>query len=257
MEKIGGQTRAWIDANIMNRSSVVTDGRPVYPAFRRDAHVAKKPLEPIAGVKVQVGLDFGRNPAALIGQCLRGDWYIQREFIGRNVSAVEFAPALRTYLKEHYPGFVFQFWGDPSGAVRGQATDTTPFDVFRAHGMPVMPIWDAQNRASLRREAVNAVLTRRSASGGPVALLVDPRCTTYITGMAGGYHLRRRRVSGEVYSEEAEKNQYSHICEAGEYLLVGGGEGRSVLVASSERKPVVPTRRPYNPFQRSAGIRGW
>jgi hypothetical protein len=74
---------------------------------------------------------------------------------------------------------------------------------------------------------------RRSVGGGrPSALLVDPRCVTFITGMSGGYFMRRIRVSGERYADEPEKNQYSHICEAGENMLLGGGEGRAVTMGS-------------------------
>ena len=208
MEKIGGQTKQWIDANIMNRSSVVTDGQPVYPQFRKDVHVADRPLEPINHTPVIIGLDFGRQPAALIGQCLRGDWFIQKEFIGRDVSAVEFAPALKSFLNQYYPGGSFVFWGDPAGAQRGQATDKTPFDVFREHGMIVRPAPNPQNQLSVRHEAVNAVMMRRSQTGRPSSLLVDPRCVTYITGMSGGYFMRRIRVSGERYADTPEKNQY-------------------------------------------------
>jgi hypothetical protein len=177
MEKVGAQTKQWIDANIMNRSAVVVDGKPVYPLFRRDVHVADRHLEPIPGVKVIVGLDnSGRNPAALIGQNLRGDWFIQREFIGTDVSMVEFAPQLKSYLTQHYPGFEFVFWGDPAGGQRGSANDTTPEQVFRANGMAVRPSPDAQNRQSLRQEAMNAVLMRRSSTPGRnAALTVDPR----------------------------------------------------------------------------------
>jgi hypothetical protein len=238
MEKIGGQTKSWIDANIMNRSSVVVDGQPVYPQFRRDVHVSDAPLAPIEGVPLVVGLDFGRQPAALMGQNLRGDWFVQREFIGRDISAVEFAPALKSYIAQHYPGFSVVFWGDPAGAQRGQATDKTPFDVFRDHRMIVLPAPNPQNQLSVRHEAVNAVLMRRASSGRASALIVDPRCVTYITGMSGGYFMRRIRVSGERYSEDPEKNQYSHICEAGENMLLGGGEGRSVTMGHVVSKPV-------------------
>jgi hypothetical protein len=239
-EKIAGKTKSWIDANIMNRSSVVTDGNPVYPQFRRDVHVSDKPLEIIPGVRVVVGLDFGRQPAALIGQNLRGDWFVQREFIGRDVSAVEFAPALKAYLAQHYPGFEFNFWGDPAGAHRGQATDKTPFMVFAEHGMTVRPAPNPQNQHSVRWEAVNGILMRRSADGSrPSALLVDgTKCPTFITGMSGGYFMRRIRVSGERYADEPEKNQYSHICEAGENAFLGGGEGRAVTMGSAPMKPI-------------------
>jgi hypothetical protein len=258
MEKVGGQTKSWIDANVMNRSTVVVDGQPVYPLFKRD-HIAAGPLKPIEGVPVQVGLDFGRQPAALIGQHLRGDWFVQREFIGRDMSAVEFAPQLKSYLSEHYPGFEFLFWGDPAGGSRGQADDKTPFDVFRVNGMQVRPAPVPQNSQSLRHEAVNNVLIRRSSGGSPTALVVDPRCTTYTTGMLGGYHMRRIKVSGERYADEPEKNQYSHICEAGEYMMVGGGEGRGVMMRGTAPPKPVQTIKPYNPFQRprTAAVRGW
>jgi hypothetical protein len=238
MLKLGAQTKQWVDAYVMNRSSVVTDGQPVYPQFRRDVHVSDRELEPIPGVPVTVGLDFGRQPAALIGQSLRGDWFVQREFIARDESAVEFAPALKAYLAQHYPGYTFNFWGDPAGSQRGQATDKTPFMVFREHGMIVEPAPNPQNQLTVRHEAVNAVLMRRSLEGKrPSALLVSPRCVTYITGMSGGYFLRRIRVSGERYADQPEKNQYSHICEAGENLLLGGGEGTAVTMGSLPTKP--------------------
>lgn len=235
-EKIAGQTKSWIDANVMNRSSVVVDGQPVYPQFRRDVHVSEKHLEIVKYVPVTVGLDFGRQPAAAIGQQLRGDWFIQHEYIGRDVSATEFAPLLKGFLAQQYPGGEFIFWGDPAGAQRGQATDRTPFEVFEQHGMKVRPAPNPQNRYSIRHEAVNAVLMQRSAAGRPSRLLIDPRCVTLISGLGGGYYLRRLRVSGERYAEQPEKNSYSHICEAMENALLGGGEGKAVTmgdVASS------------------------
>lgn len=237
-EKIAGKTKGWIDSNIMNRSAVVTDGRPVYPQFRRDVHVSEKPLEIIPGVPVGIGLDFGRQPAAMIGQSLRADWFMQREFIGRDMQAGEFAPLLKSYLAQQYPGCTFYFWGDPAGQHRGQATDKTPFLIFAEHGMTVRPAPNPQNQHTVRWEAMNSVLMNRSAAGRPSRLLVDPSCTTFITGMSGGYFMRRIRVTGERYADDPEKNQYSHICEAAENLLLGGGEGRAVTMGSAPAKGV-------------------
>jgi len=238
-EKIAGKTKSWIDANIMNRSSVVADGNPVYPQFRRDVHVSEQHLEIIPDIPVSVGLDFGRQPAAAIGQCLRGDWFIHHEYIGRDMQAGEFAPLLKTFLAQTYPGFKFNFWGDPAGQHRGQATDDTPFLIFRENGMHVLPAPNPQNQRSVRWEAVNGVLMRRSSGGvRPSSLLVDPRCTTFITGMGGGYYMRRIRVSGERFADEPEKNQYSHICEAFENLLLGGGEGKAVTMGNHPGRAV-------------------
>jgi hypothetical protein len=190
-------------------------------------------------VPVTVGLDFGRQPAASIGQMLRNDWFIQREYIGRDMSAVEFAPLLKTYLAQQYPGFTFNFWGDPAGQHRGEATDKTPFQVFSENGMKVLPAPNPQNMRSIRWEAVNGVLMRRSQTGRPSSLLIDPGCVTLITGLSGGYFMRRLRISGERYADEPDKNQYSHVCEAFENQLLGGGEGRAVTMGSHpDQKPV-------------------
>jgi hypothetical protein len=240
MQKVGAQTKEWIDAYVMNRSSVAIDGKPVYPRFRREVHVSQEPLQWIQHLPVIVGLDCsGRNPAALMGQYLRGDWFILREFVGRDISMVEFAPQLKAVLAQHFPGAEFVFWGDPAGGVRGSSYDTTPIEIFEQHGMFVRPSPDAQNRQSVRQEAVNAVLTRRSASGRQSSLLVDPNeCPTYITGMSGGYHFRRLRVSGERYAEKPEKNQYADVVEAGEYMMLGGGEGRLITLGEIRAAPV-------------------
>ena len=46
------------------------------------------------------------------------------------------------------------------------------------------------------------------------------------------------RVSGERFADEPEKNQYSHICEAFENLLLGGGEGKAVTMGSAPVKAI-------------------
>jgi hypothetical protein len=249
-EKIGGKEKGWIDSNIMNRSSVVTDGRPVYPQFRREVNVSDRALEIIPNVPVIVGLDFGRMPAAAIGQSLRADWFVQREYIGRDMSAAEFAPLLKSYLMQQYPGFSFIFWGDPAGQHRGEAHDQTPFEVFEEHKMHVLPAPNPQNMRSIRHEAVNGVLLRRSQAGRPSALLIDPGCVTLITGLAGGYFMRRLRVSGERYAEEPEKNQYSHVCEAFENQLLGGGEGRAVTMGRLGEQHAARIARPRKTLRR-------
>lgn len=251
MEKIAGKSKQWIDANIMNRSTVIVDGIPVYPQFRRDLHVSDKPLTPIPGLPMLVGLDFGRMPAAIYCQYLRGVWRVYREFIGQHMGAATFAPLVKSDLATRYPGMEFVFWGDPSGGYQSQNNDTTPFDIFRAAGMLVRPA-PGHNKDTLRKEAVESILTTM-VDGAP-ALLVDPSCTTFITGMAGGYHHKRQRVSGEVYALEPVKNQYSHVCEAFEYDALGGGAGRGLVIGGDgQRKaPVSTNKHRKSPLARRA-----
>jgi hypothetical protein len=59
-------------------------------------------------------------------------------------------------------------------------------------------------------------------------------------GLQGGFCYRLLQKSGEVYTEEPDKNEYSHPVEALEYALQGEGEGRAAVVGKSRigTKPV-------------------
>src|SRR5262245_52997448 len=127
---IAGKTKAWIDANALNRVSARKEGKPVLPDFNRQVHVAKQKLEPIPGLPLVIGLDFARRPAAVVMQCLRGVWYVLGELIGRDMGASKFAPLLKNKLAQEYHGFEFQMYGDPSGDFKGQADEKTPFMIF-------------------------------------------------------------------------------------------------------------------------------
>jgi hypothetical protein len=52
-----------------------------------------------------------------------------------------------------------------------------------------------------------------------------------IAAMAGGYEFPRRRVAGAgtTYGDTPLKNRHSHIADALQYLLMGGGEGGAIV----------------------------
>lgn len=255
LNAIQGKTKAWIDANVMNRVSARRDGKPVLPDFNRAVHVAKQKIEPIPGVELIVGLDFARRPCAIISQHVRGTWYVLGELIARDMGANKFAPLLRNELAQKFPDFKFKMWGDPSGDFKGQNDERTPYQIFRAHGMHVMPA--PSILLTVRLQAAEAVLTRMRE--GRPALLVSPTCSTLIAALDGGYHFRRLKVSGERYEEMPHKDQYSDPADAWAYGLLGGGEGRILLTGSAEPKKIQQTRRPWNPFGKPAvpGLRKW
>lgn len=254
MNVIQGKTKAWIDANVLNKVSPRRDGKPVLPDFNRAVHVAKEPLKPIPGIPLIIGLDFARRPAAIIMQHLRGVWYVLGELIGRDMGASKFAPLLRNELAQKYNGIPFEMWGDPSGDFKGQADERTPFQIFATHRLTVRPA--PSILFTVRLQAAEAVLTRMSQ--GKPALLVSPSCTTLVAALDGGYHYRRLKVSGERYEEAPNKDAYSDPADAFMYALLGGGEGKLLLTGSKEAKGPTNTKRPYNPFgKKAAGVRRW
>ncbi|SPU49852.1 Uncharacterised protein [Bordetella trematum] len=88
------------------------------------------------------------------------------------------------------------------------------------------------NDPILRLGAVDSALTR--IVDGEPGLLVHPDCKTLRKALSGGYCYRRMAVSGERFADKPVKNEYSHVADAAQYLLVGGGE----------HKPLVRVRRP-------------
>jgi hypothetical protein len=230
MEIIEGKEKSWIDQRVMNRIGVYQNGKPVYPAFFVSDHIARIDAAPVEGIPIVVGLDFGREPAAVFCQCINDQWRFLSELIGSNESAIIFAPRVKKHLAQTYPGFHADFWGDPRGADRGQNDETTAYDIFKQLGMTVLPA-TTDNNPEMRRSAVTSVLMRRNG------MRINPSCTTLKVGMGGGYHYPKIKGTG-MFSERPRKNLYSHICESLENAILGGGEGDAIVTSPSRGKPV-------------------
>ena len=220
-----GKTKSWIDVYVMNRLGSIKDGKPVYGNFVADIHVSKEEIPIAAGVPVYVGLDFGLTPAGVIAQKVRGRWLILQELVAFDMGIVRFAELLRQELASRYSTNEVIIFGDPAGDFRAQTDETTPFQILRGAGLSARPA--PSNDVSLRLESVSAPLSRMV--DGQSGVLIDFRCRTIIKGFEGGYQYRRMQVSGERYDDKPDKNHFSHIHDAVQYLMLGAGEGRAIL----------------------------
>jgi hypothetical protein len=223
---IHGKTRAWIKSRILNQIALVVDGEPVWPAFRRELHVARDVLKPITGHPIWIGADFGRSPGVLFGQAVNNRVTILDEMQGHNTAAVTFAPKVKRFLEQNYPGFTFAAYGDPKGADRTQTDERTAFDIFGANGIPMKPSPVKMNLINTRIEAVDHLLGQ--LYDGRPRLQISPSCRTLIAGMEGGYCYERKLRSSEIKTEPA-KNRFSHLADALQYLAIAMGEGRTMI----------------------------
>ena len=80
--------------------------------------------------------------------------------------------------------------------------------------------------------------------------MIDPRCRTIIKGFEGGYQYRRLQVSGERYDDKPEKNHFSHIHDAVQYLMLGAGEGRAIMQNMASLTTAFQARKDYDVFSR-------
>lgn len=248
-EKIRGKSRRWIASNILNRIGLNFDGKPVWTMFSEETHVAKMPLKPIPGHRVIVGLDFGRQPAAICGQIVNNRWIILSELIGHDQGSVTFAPRVKRHLEENYRGHTVEIWGDPKGRDKPQSHEQSSYDIFQSVGLRVNAAPVKGNDIDVRLEAVEYALN--GLHDGQPRFLLSPACRTLKVGMAGGYHYRKIQGTAR-YSEEPLKNKYSHPADALQYLLLGGGEGRQMIGISPASKSI-PVNTRAKPKSRRRG----
>jgi hypothetical protein len=243
---IQGKTKSWIDVYVMNRLGLIQEGKPVYQSFSADAHIAKEEVPIAANLPVYVGLDFGLTPSAVLGQKIRGRWLIQSEIVAVDMGIVRFAEVLRNELATRFQACSDTIiYGDPAGDFRAQTDESTPFQILRGAGLRAFPA--PSNSVDLRLESVASQLTKMT--DGKPAFMIDRRCAMLIKGFEGGYAYKRMEVSGERYADKPDKNMFSHVHDALQYMMLGAGEGRALL---NSQKPasVTVAKSDFNVFDR-------
>ena len=231
-----GKTRDYVLVYYCNQYGFVQEGKPVYPEYVDHVHCPETVIEPIEGQTIYIGIDFGLTPAAVFGQKdVLGRWYWIDELVTEDMGALRFSEVLGEKIRNEYAGHNLEIYGDPAGDGRAQTDETTPFQILRANEIPAYPA--PSNDWVLRREAVARPLMRMI--DGKPGMQISQRCPITRKGMAGGYAYKRVQVSGaERYQDKPDKNRFSHPCEAGQYLMLGAGEGRTLIKNERAYKPI-------------------
>lgn len=224
-----GKDEDYLKVYIHGEYGFVAEGRPVWPMYRHHLHASNEVIEPVAGVPLLIGADLGLTPAAVIGQRLAdGRWLTIDELVTDDCGTIRFADLLAAHVARKYPEFeVSAGFVDPAAMVRSQNDEKTPIDILKQHTK-----WKwhpaPSNSFDIRREAVVNTLNR--LVDGNAGILMSSTCPTLIKGCVSGYHFKFVRSSnGAQVHETPVKNQYSHVCEALQYLLLGGGEHAQVF----------------------------
>ncbi len=224
LEKARGKSKEWIDSRLMNRIVTVVDGDPVWPMFSRELHATTVLMPFNSNYEVVVSLDFGRRPTAIIAQEINHRVQCQREMRDYGIGAATFAPRLKAFLTQNYPGARLRFTGDPKGRDRGQADERTAYDIFEAHGMKITPAPVKNNHLETRLEVV-AYALQQLPNGHTRVLVSSAGCPTLVAGMAGKYHFKKNE-NGEAFPV---KDKYSDPCDCLQYLLIYLGDGREMI----------------------------
>lgn len=223
IELAKGKTDAWVKQFIEVQWGFSQRGKPVYPTFKSELHVAKQPLRYNPHLPIIMGFDAGLTPAAIfMQQDAFGRVMILAELVSEGMGAKRFCrEKVKPLVSRMFPGCKMVVAADPATKQRAQTDEATVAGIVEAElGVRVVPA--SSNVLAARLGAVEGFLTTLTEAGP--ALIIDPSCKIVITGFQAGYRYALNRKG--VKSDSPEKNSYSHPHDAVQYgcmSFVDGG----------------------------------
>ena len=233
-QTIGGQPLDWIRVYLESRYGFVQEGGAVWPEYDDATMVADLEYDP--SVPLQIGCDFGLTPAAALGQYMpNGRWHILEELPTFDMGLEKFGQRLLPLLQQMgvQRNSEVIVWGDPAGVAREGIWETTAFQYLQSIGLNARPA--PSNDFKVRRDAVAAPMGRLIA--GKPGFIINRKCNRLRKACAGGYYIERVQIGrgAEMFKDAPKKNDHSHVAEALQYLLLGGGEFRRIIRGAPSR----------------------
>jgi hypothetical protein len=217
-----GKDEMYIRIYIHGQYGYLVSGKPVFLSFRDNVHVAPHVLEPMKGVDVLIGLDFGLQPACVIGQLTpTGQLRILDELVSDGMGIRQFCQnQLLPLLRQKYFGMNVMGFGDPSGTSRAPTDESTCFDILHGSDVGLSNVVDAPTNAILPRVGAVEFFLNKMYAGEP-GFVLSPNCHFIRKAMNGAYHYDKDpKGSGDEYKPMPVKNFASHVSDALEYLCL-------------------------------------
>jgi hypothetical protein len=185
-------------------------------------------IEPIENAPLIVGMDFGRDPCAVIGQVdWRGRLLVLGEIPAEDIGLTAHMMTMRAHLSSaRYAGKRICIVGDPSGQYKTSNDETTAFDILKRSGFIAVPA--PTNLVDPRLRAVEGYMLRQ-VMGGPAILFDRRHCRKTIWAMSGAYRYAYNSL-GEA-QPKPEKTEPSHYADALQYLCLGATGTTSLMIA--------------------------
>ena len=245
--QISDQPAWYIRRMVLSKIGYSRSGKPVYPEFNPDLHVAPAELLPVPGLQLKIGVDAGRTPAGIIGQAMpNGQLRILDELCTEDMGPKRFGEALNLVLKTDkykawviprgkFAGFGGQVpppihgVGDPSAGFAGDDADEQSWLTICSNTTGIYIAPAPTNLLTPRLEAVRRSMVKLIDGQHP-GLLVSPTCKAIIKGFNSGYRYRKMKVgSREIYEQGPDKNASSHPHDALQYLALDASDYQELL----------------------------
>jgi len=190
----------------------VVDGKPVYPEYNDNIHCGEFEFD--KNLPILRGWDFGLTPSCVFTQLTTsGRWLVRSELTSDQMGADRFSDEVIVFSNQKFPGFQFTDYGDPAGSQKSQTDEKTCFQILQAKGINIS---SGEQTPTIRIESVKKQLGLLRE--GKSAFMLHPDCKMLRKGFQGGYQFRRLQTSKERYVDKPDKNQYSHVHDALQYV---------------------------------------
>ena len=217
-----GKSEMYVRIYIHGQYGYLISGRPVFMSFKDNIHVASRALEPIKGLPLITGWDFGLSPGVTIGQITPlGQLRILDEVVADGVLFKPFLEnSLIPLLRQKYFGMNVVGFGDMTGTNRNPTSEQTSFDILHSPEIGLNNIEPARTNDMVSRLGAVETFLNKMVQGEP-GLLISPNCHYLRKAMNGGYHYEKEAKSmGSEYKPTPEKNFSSHIADSLQYLCM-------------------------------------
>lgn len=235
---LSDRDEGWSDVHVRSQWGSSVSGQAVFKrSFKPDKHIVDalrvNPFRPLI-----IGLDFGRTPAALIGQSdPLGRVLIFEEVLSEDMGLRQFLneclkPRL---LEEPYMGKRVFVIADPAGTQKSQLAEESAFDVLKQAGLAAYPA--TTNDVGRRLLAFEKLLTD-FPGGEPGVQISRLGCPTLVRALGGQYKYRRK-TNGQLDDRPEKLHPWSDVADAGQYLALAVNAdlvGRAI--ARTTRRPV-------------------
>lgn len=231
----GDRDIEWAQVHVESMWGTSNAGQAVFrksfhaPTHVRDMQLVVNPHKPL-----QVGLDFGRTPCAVIGQIDNyGRAIIMREIVTEGMGLIQMVeehlkPAL---FSEPFAGRRVFVVGDPAGIQKSQITEETPFDALKAQGFLALPA--STNNIDARLTAVEKLL-RSQIAGEPALQISREGCPTLIQALGNKYRYRKKR-DGQLEDSPEKLHPWSDIVDALQYFCLGAQSNLTGVVIRRDK----------------------
>ena len=207
----------WSEVHVESKWGTSNAGQAVFRrSFDAATHVRDMQVVVNPGRPLQIAMDFGRTPSALIGQVdVFGRYLIFEEVVSEDMGLHQMLQEKLkpTLMSGPYAGKRHYVVADPAGREKSQLSEENAFDALKQHGFQAYPA--ATNDIEPRLLAVEKMF-RQSIMGEPALQISRTGCPTLIRALASQYRYRKRK-DGQLEDKPEKLHPWSDVADCLQY----------------------------------------